>query len=146
MATDAGISATGGVVGTEGYRRRRGLSTAAAVALAPTAGVIGGAIDVATGMGLRTGFAVSFIAGCALSAALVRREHLVAAVVMPPLLYVVLALGAAAVQSSGAVDGFVKRQLLELATALVLGAPVLLAATGLAFLIAVGRALMRGRH
>lgn len=120
---------------------RRGLTATGAVALALLAGTLGGAVDVLTGSGLREVFAVAFISGCLAAAALVHREDLVASVVMPPLVYVVLALVAGAVERTvGSSSGsFLTQQVLELANALVLGAPVLLAATVAALLVAVVR-------
>src|SRR4051812_19357829 len=120
---------------------RRGLTAVGAVAVALLLGAAGGLIDVLTGPGLRTVFAVCFIAGCAIAACTVHREDLVAAVVMPPLVYVVLALLAGAFSQTVAVGSMLTRQALELTSALVLGAPVLLTATGLAFLIAVARGI-----
>src|SRR5512144_85044 len=112
----------------------RGLTATGAVGVALGLGLLGGAIDVLTGPGLRAVFAVTFVLGCVLASLLVHREDLVAAVVMPPLIYVVLALLAGGLQASG-------EQGLELATSLVLGAPVLLAATGLALVVAGARAV-----
>jgi cation transporter-like permease len=121
---------------------RRGLTAAGAVAVALVLGALGGFVDVMTGSGLRTVFAVCFIAGCAIAALKVHREDLFAAVVMPPLVYLVIALLAGAFSKTAAVGGVLTRQALELATSLVLGAPVLLTATGLAFLIALARAVV----
>lgn len=118
---------------------RRGLTATGAVALALLLGVVGGAVDVLTGSGLREVFAVSFIGGCLLAAATVHREDLVAAVVMPPLVYVVLALVAGAVDRTTGSGSFLTQQVLELANALVLGAPVLAAATLSALVVAVVR-------
>lgn len=125
---------------------RRGLTATGAVAVALVLGAIGGFIDVMTGPGLRTVFAIFFIAGCALAALKVHREDLLAAVVMPPLVYVVIALGAGAFSHTGAAGGWMTRQALELATSLVLGAPVLLGATALAFVIAVVRGVTGRRR
>ena len=108
---------------------RRGLTAAGAVAVALLLGILGGAVDVATGSGLREVFAVSFVSGCALAAGTVHREDLVASVVMPPLVYVVLALLAGLVERTGGGGSFLTQQALELANALILGAPVLMAAT-----------------
>lgn len=119
----------------------RGLTAVGAVTVALLLGAAGGFIDVMTGPGLRTVFAVCFIAGCAFAALKVHREDLVATVVMPPLVYVALALVAGAFSQTAAVGGLLTRQALELATSLVLGAPVLLTATGIAFAIAVVRAV-----
>jgi hypothetical protein len=118
---------------------RRGLTAVGAVAVALALGAAGAFIDVVTGPGLRTVFAICFIVGCALAALKVHREDLLAAVVMPPLVYVVLALVAGAFSHTGAAGSMMTRQALELATSLVLGAPVLLTATALAFVIAVWR-------
>jgi hypothetical protein len=120
---------------------RRGLTATGAVTLALVLGAAGGFLDVMTGPGLRTAFAICFITGCALAALKVHREDLVATVVMPPLVYSVIALLAGAFSQTASVGGWMTRQALELATSLVLGAPVLLTATGLAFVIAVARGL-----
>ena len=119
---------------------RRGLTATGAVAIALALGVLGAFIDVNTGRGLRTVFAICFIAGCGLAAMLAHREDLKATVVMPPLVYCVLALIGAALGHTTAAGSFVKGQALELVSALILGAPVLYAATGLALLIALVRA------
>lgn len=118
---------------------RRGLTATGAVALALLLGVLGGAFDVVTGPGLREVFAVSFVVGCVLAALTVHREDLLAAVVMPPLVYVVLVLLGGLVERAASSGSFVTQQAIELVNALVLGAPVLLAATGLAVLVALVR-------
>lgn len=118
---------------------RRGLTATGAVALALALGIAGGAVDVLTGPGLRTVFAVCFVVGCALAALTVHREDLVAAVVIPPIVYCVLALLAGAVETTAGSQSLLTRQALELLNALVLGAPVLLTATGLALVIALVR-------
>lgn len=119
---------------------RRGLTATGAVAIALALGFVGAFIDVNTGRGLRTVFAICFIAGCALAAMLAHREDLRATVIMPPLVYCVLALLGAAIGQTQAAGSFVKTQGLELVSALIIGAPVLYAATGLALVIAVVRA------
>lgn len=118
---------------------RRGLTAAGAVGVALLLGLVGGAIDVVTGPGLREVFAVSFVLGCVIAALTVHREDLVAAVVMPPLVYVVLALIAGTVEPAGGTGSLLTQQALELANALVLGAPILLIATGAALLVALVR-------
>ena len=120
---------------------RRGLTAAGAVAVALVLGLAGGTYDVVTGRGLREVFAVCFVAGCGLAALLVHREDLKAAVVMPPLVYVALALVGGAVERTVGSGSFLTRQALELVNALVLGAPVLAAATGLALVVAGARGL-----
>ena len=118
---------------------RRGLTATGAVAVALVLGLVGGAIDVFTGPGLREVFAVCFVTGCVLAALTVHREDLLAAVVMPPLVYVVLALIGGAVERTAAVGSFLTRQALELVNALVLGAPVLMTATGASLVVALVR-------
>ena len=118
---------------------RRGLTATGAVAVALLLGLAGGAIDVLTGPGLREVFAVSFVLGCVVAALTVHREDLVAAVVMPPLVYVVLALIGGAVERTAKTGSFLTQQAIELVNALVLGAPVLLAATGAALVVALVR-------
>ena len=73
---------------------RRGLTATGAVAVALGAGIAGGMVDVMTGAGLRATFAVCFVLGCAFAAVKVHREDLLAAVVIPPLAYVALAVAA----------------------------------------------------
>jgi uncharacterized membrane protein YjjP (DUF1212 family) len=125
---------------------RRGLTAFGAVTVALLLGAAGGLIDVLTGPGLRTVFAITFIAGCAIAALKVHREDLLAAIVMPPLVYVVIALLAGAFSKTAGVGGVLTRQALELATSLVLGAPVLLTATALSFVIAVVRGISGRRR
>ncbi|MCW2605752.1 MAG: hypothetical protein JWO60_445 [Frankiales bacterium] len=117
-----------------------------AVAVALGAGLAGGLYDVLTGPGLRLAFAISFVVGCAVGALLVRRRDLLVAVVMPPLVYVAVALVAVAVQGTSAPGSWVVRQALDLFTALVLQAPALMAATGVALVIALARGLGRRRQ
>ena len=118
---------------------RRGLTATGAVALALLLGVLGGAFDVLTGPGLREVFAVSFVTGCVLATLTVHREDLLAAVVMPPLVYVALVLLGGVVERAASSGSFLVQQAIELVNALVLGAPVLLLATGLSLLVALVR-------
>ena len=116
-----------------------------AVTVALGLGALGGLIDVLTGPGLRVVFAALFIAGCGIAALKVHREDLVAAVVAPPLVYCAILVGSGGLRKTGAGGSWVTRQALELASSLILGAPVLLSATGLALVIALVRAA-RGRR
>jgi hypothetical protein len=119
----------------------RGLTAAGGAALALGAGALGGLYDVTTGAGLRGVFAVAFVLGCALAAYKVHREDLFAAVVIPPLAYVALAVTANVGSHTTVGGSFVKQQVLELMTALVTKAPALLVGTFLAALIALLRAV-----
>lgn len=118
---------------------RRGLTAMGAVTIGLAIGFVGAVIDVETGRGLRTVFAVCFIAGSALAALLAHREDLKATVIMPPLTYCVLALVGAAISRTASAGGFLKQSALELVSSLIQGAPVLYAATGLALVIALVR-------
>lgn len=118
---------------------RRGLTATGAVAVALGFGAAGAVIDVVTGSGLRTTFAVMFVIGCALAAYKVHREDLFAAVVIPPLAYVALAIGANLGSRTTVGGSFLKQQVLELLAALITKAPALLLATGLAAVIALVR-------
>lgn len=105
-----------------------GRSPVAAVSLAAGAALGGGAIDLATGNGLRAVFAVSFVLGCAAAAYRIRLRRTGVAVVMPPLLYATAALLAAISQPDTASSATVTRVGLDLFTNLILGAPVLVVA------------------
>lgn len=133
-----GRPARGALLGDRG-----GLSTTGAVLLVVLLGGAGAAYDVVTGSGLGLGFAVGFVAGCALSALLIHREDLKAAVVLPPLVYVVLAVAGSAVETGGGAGGFLSDQALALLNAVVLGAPVLVGGTLAAAVLAGLRALAR---
>ncbi|MDQ1713895.1 MAG: hypothetical protein QOE45_3345 [Frankiaceae bacterium] len=118
---------------------RRGLTATGAIAIALGSGILGGLVDVTTGAGLRGTFAVCFVLGCAVAAYKVHREDLVAAVVIPPLAYVAIAVAANVGAHTTLGGSFVKQQVLELMTALVTKAPALLVATGVSGLIALAR-------
>lgn len=120
---------------------RRGLTATGAVAIALVLGFVGAAIDVKTGHGLRLVFAVSFVGGSALAAALVHREDLRAAVVIPPFTYCALAVIGGFLGSTTVAGSFATKQGVALLDALVLRAPVLFVATGAALAIAVVRRL-----
>lgn len=124
---------------------RRGLTAAGAVAVSLGAGLLGGTVDVLTGPGLRTVFAVFFVLGCAAAAALVHREDLLASVVVPPLAFCAVALIAHQAEGLTGSGSYLAQQFVELSATLVVNAPALLIATGLAAAIAVVRALRRTR-
>lgn len=106
-------------------------------------GLSGGLFDVLTGPGLRLVFAICFVSGCVLSALLVRRRDLGTVAVMPPLVYVGVALVIGVVRGTSSNGSFVVRHGLELFTQLVLGAPALMLATALAVAVALVRGLGR---
>jgi len=118
---------------------RRGITAPAVVAVPLVLGLIGGAIDVATGEGLRVVFSVAFIIGCIIAAARVHREDLLAAVVTPPLVYAALALLGGLVGASGFGGSVFNREFYQLVDALVIRFPVLFIATASAAAIALVR-------
>lgn len=125
---------------------RRGLTATGAVAIALALGIVGAAIDVKTGHGLRTVFAVCFVAGSALAAVLVHREDLRAAVVIPPFTYCALAVIGGFLGSTKVAGSFVTKEGVALLDALVLRAPVLFVATGAALVIALVRKVREPRR
>ena len=120
---------------------RRGLTATGAVAIALVLGLIGATIDVKTGHGLRMVFAVCFVGGSALAAAIVHREDLRAAVMIPPFTYCALAVIGGFLGSTTVAGSFVTKEGVALLDALVLRAPVLFLATGAALAVAVVRKL-----
>ncbi len=120
---------------------RRGLTATGAVAIALVLGIVGATIDVKTGHGLRLVFAICFVSGSALAAALVHREDLRAAVMIPPFTYCALAVIGGFLGSTSVAGSFVTKEGVALLDALVLRAPVLFIATGAALAIAVVRKL-----
>lgn len=88
-------------------------------------GAAGALVDVATGTGLRTAFAVSFVLGCVTAAAVVHHEDLMATVVMPPLLFLVIAGAASVLDGAGGAGSWLARHVLEVVTTMVTSAPVL---------------------
>lgn len=118
---------------------RRGITATGAVALAIAMGVVGGAIDVASGRGLRMVFAAFFVIGCASAAALIHREDLLAAVVIPPLAYLALALLAGTVRATGESGSMARHQVSELYDALIISFPALFTATSVAATVALFR-------
>jgi len=119
---------------------RGGLSTTGAVVLVLLVGGAGAAYDGLRGADLGLVFAVCFVLVSAVSALLVDRRHLLAAVVLVPLTYLVLAVAAG---SGGGVSGVLSKQAVGLLNALVLGAPVLVGATSAAAVVCGLRALGR---
>lgn len=118
----------------------RGIPALGVVLLVVAVSFAGGAVDVLTGEGLRTLFAICFVGSCAAAPLLVRRRELLPIVVMPPLAYAFVALAAGAIDISGMAGSFLTQEALELVTELVTGAPVLLLGT----LAAVAAAVTRG--
>ena len=120
----------------------RGLTAAGGVALLSAMGLAGAILDIATGSGLRVVFAVCFALGCGVAAATVHREDQPAAVVMAPLVFLGLVAVASSLEAGGMGGSGLSRRLLDIVTAMVTSAPVLLAGTGVALLAVVVRVLV----
>jgi len=73
---------------------------------------------------------VSFVLGCALAAALVHHEDLMATLVMPPLLFVALAATGSVLDGGGLGGAWLTRRAMDVVTAMVTDAPVLFVAMG----------------
>ena len=135
------MSARGGQTEVRAGRRLDGpvrgpggssLTSLGAVLLITVAALIGGAIDLLTGSGLRLAFAVGLVLGAAIGTALVRPGSLLTVVLAPPLVY--LLASALSVLISG---GFGGTGLSDAATGwLVYGFPAMATATGVAVVIA----------
>ena len=115
---------------------RRGLTAFGGAVFLLVVCLAGAAYDVSTGNGTGLVFALCFLAGCMLTALLVHKEDLGAAVVMPPLVYVTVAFLVAIVDPTGGSGSFLLRQAVSVVNAVVLEAPVLLAGTAAAAVLA----------
>ena len=125
---------------------RRGLTAVGAIVLAAAVAAAGAAFDLATGSSLRTAFAICFVLGCGLAAVTAHREDLRTVVLLPPLLILACQLVANVVSTAGVTNSRLTARALEITSAVVLAAPVLLAATGLALLVALVRAVAGRRR
>jgi len=84
-------------------------------------------------------FTIGFLLGCLYVGLRVRRRELLASVVIPPLVFATTVVIAGQFLPVTSDSGWLTRQVLDLATTLALGAPVLLGGTALAGAIALGR-------
>jgi hypothetical protein len=111
------------------------------------AAALGAAIDLASGSGLRVAFAVLFVGASLLVAARVHREDLLAAVVMPPLVYAFIAIVTAYAQPpGGGIEHGLRQRAIDVGTTLVLTTPVLLVGTAVAVFVAVRRGRQYARR
>lgn len=121
----------------------RGLTAAGGAVLLTAAAALGAVIDLASGSGLRAAFAVLFVGASLLVAARVHREDLLAAMVMPPLVYALMSVITAYAQPpGGGIEHGLRQRAIDIGTTLVLTTPVLLVGTAVAAFIA----LRRGRQ
>jgi hypothetical protein len=105
-------------------------------------GFFGALLDLFAGHDLWVMFGIGFIAAAAISALRCHAEDLAATIVLPPLIYLVIAFIFTIIHPrSGTHTGGSKQFIIDLGGELVFSAPILLAAT----LVALGIATARGR-
>jgi hypothetical protein len=128
---------SGGMLGDQ-----RGLTAAGSVVMLATFGFVGALLDLFAGHDLWVMFGIGFIGAAALSAARCHAEDLAATIVLPPLVYFVIAFIFTMINPrSGTHTGGSRQFAIDLGGELVFSAPILLAAT----LVALGLATARGR-
>ena len=124
--------------------RRRPFGAVRAVLLLSAVALVGGAVDVVTGTGLRLGFAIGLTFGSLLAAMLVHRPGLLTVVFAPPLVFLAASL-VFVLFSPGGSGG--TGRLLDAATGwLVYGFPTMATATGVAVVTAGIRVARGGRY
>jgi hypothetical protein len=119
---------------------RRGLTAAGIVVMLFAFGFIGALIDLLFGKNLWVFFGILFIGSAALSAARCHAEDLAAAIVIPPLIYAVIAFIFTVISPrSGTHEGGIRQFAIDYGGEIVFSAPLLLAATLVALFIATSR-------
>ncbi|NHC15496.1 DUF6542 domain-containing protein [Motilibacter deserti] len=113
--------------------------------LGAAAAFTGALVDIAIGQKLGLAFLATFLVASVWGAARVRRSELVAAVVLPPLVFAVVAFLAGQFLGRSADGGWLMAQGLDLVSALATGAPALVAGTVLAGAVAGGRLVLERR-
>lgn len=111
--------------------------TAPGVAVVVLAGSLVGLLIDAFTLDSGTIFAIAFVASCAYAAVQVRRRDLLAAVVIPPLVFLVLVVGRALIDPSSTTS--LSARLLDVASELATQAPALWVGTGVAAVIVLIR-------
>ncbi len=125
--SDAGLSATGAAL----------LAT-----LLTCAGVL---VDIVVSRGLHWGFTAGFVVACAWVATRVEGRHLLAAVTIPPWVFVIGVLLAQQVLGLSGSGSWLLREATDTSTKLALNAPLLLGGEALAAAIALTRLVRRRR-
>src|SRR5436190_10491637 len=123
---------------------QRGLTATGATLLVLLLSGLGAGVDVVTGTGLRTVFAVAFVVAAALSAATVHHEDLFASVVLVPLVFAVV--GGVAGIAEGSNLHPASKLVLAVVNVMVTAAPALMMATLAAAVIAGLRAYAARRR
>lgn len=121
---------------------RRGLTVLGAALLVLVSGGAGATADAVLSGKVGLLFGVGFVAGCLLAAGRVHQEDLAAVIVMPPLVYAALALlvGMFHPSSGGGSGPGLKNEAVDIASELVLKAPVLVMGTVVSATVAIRRA------
>jgi hypothetical protein len=121
---------------------RRGLTAAGCAVMLLIFGFVGALLDLFAGHDLWVMFGIGFIGAAALCAARAHAEDLAATIVMPPLVYFVIAFIFTVINPrSGTHTGGSRQFAIDLGGELVFSAPILLVAT----VVALGLATARGR-
>ncbi len=106
-------------------------------------GFVGALLDLLIGHDLWVMFGIGFIGAAALSAARAHAEDLAATIIIPPLVYFVIAVIFTVISPrSGTHTGGTRQFVIDLGGELVFSAPIVLIAT----LVSLGLAIARGRR
>ncbi len=120
----------------------RGLTAAGCAVLLLVFGFVGALLDLFAGHDLWVMFGIGFIGGAVLCASRAHAEDLAATIVLPPLVYFVIAFIFTVINPrSGTHTGGSRQFAIDLGGELVFSAPILLVAT----IVALGLATARGR-
>ncbi|MCK9877162.1 hypothetical protein MXD59_15495 [Frankia sp. Ag45/Mut15] len=133
----------GGAPSTLVTGSRRGLTALGTALVVLVLGGIGAAIDIAIFGSLKYAFGLLFIGACVLVALRVHTDDLLGVVIMPPLVFALITIGVGYLHpSTGSGSSGLRDKVLDIASELILHAPILLAA----FLLVLLIALFRGRR
>ncbi|CAO5181666.1 DUF6542 domain-containing protein [Frankia sp. AiPs1] len=122
---------------------RRGLTALGTALVVLVLGGVGAAIDTAAFGSLKYCFGMLFIGACVLVAVRVHTDDLLGVVIMPPLVYALITIGVGYLHpSTGDGSTGLRDKAIDIASEMILHAPILLAAFVLVTLIA----LFRGRR
>lgn len=103
-------------------------------------------MDIVVSRGLRWGFTAGFLLACLWIASRIEVRHLVAALAIPPWVFVIGVLLAQQVLGLGGSGSWLVREVTDTSTTLALKAPLLLGGEALAAVIVVVRLLRRRRE
>lgn len=118
---------------------QHGLTTAGVAVLLCLVTGVTLVVDLVVATGLSWLFTVGFVLGCAYVGSVVRRSDDLSALVAPPLVFAAAMVVADGVVGSGSPGRFPVSQVLDLATSLAVGAPVLMAGCAAAGVVVLVR-------